>query len=69
VVALALVWVHALGGLDAQALRPFYLVTGLLVVAVGVSRQLALRHRDHAQAMGEVEARELVRTGPRIWRR
>jgi hypothetical protein len=68
VVALALVWVHALGGVDAHALLPFYVGTGLLVVVVGVSRQLALRHRDHAQAMGDAEARELVRTGPRTWR-
>jgi len=69
VVTLALVWVHSLGGQDAQTLRPFYLGTGILVVVVGLTRQLALRHRDHAGAMGEVEARELVRTAPRTWRR
>ena len=69
VVTLALVWVHSLGGQDAQTLRPFYLGTGILVLVVGLTRQLALRHRDHAGAMGEVEARELVRTAPRTWRR
>ena len=68
VVALVLVWVHTLGGLDARALWPLYLATGLLVVVVGTSRQLATRHRDRANVMADVAARELVRSRPRTWR-
>ena len=63
VVALMLVWVHTLGGLDAPALVIVYVVTGLLLVAVAATRHAARHHRAHVHELATVEARELVLHG------
>ncbi len=46
-VGLALVWAHGvLTGSDVQALRPIYVVSGLVVVLLAVSRRLAVDPMD-----------------------
>jgi hypothetical protein len=65
VVALMLVWVHTLGGLDAPALLVVYIVTGVLVVVVAASRHAARHHRVRVEELAKVEARELVPPGTR----
>lgn len=66
VAAFVLVWVHALGGNDADALRGVHVVTGLAVVVVGLSRYLAAAPRDHAERLGREPARDLV-PASRTW--
>ncbi len=63
VVALMLVWVHTLGGLDAPALVIVYVATGLLLVVVAASRHAARHHRAHVHELATVVARELVLHG------
>jgi predicted ferric reductase len=60
VVALVLVWFHTLGGLDAHVLLGMYVVTGLAVGALSVSRHVATHVRHEVAELAAAPARELV---------
>ncbi len=63
IVSLMLVWVHTLGGLDAPVLFGVYVVTGVLVVVVALSRYLMPHRRDEVVDLAVVRATELEPAG------
>lgn len=59
-VSLLLVWVHVLGGYDADPLLGWHVGLGVLVVAVALSRYLAATPRDQVERLSAEGARELA---------
>jgi hypothetical protein len=64
VVSLVLVWLHGvLAGIDTPALLSMYVITGLAVLVLGVSRYTTPTARDRVDELAEVRAQELRRHG------
>ena len=62
VVSLVLVWLHAvLAGIDSSALLGTYVVTGLAVLVLAVSRYTTPGPRDRVRELAEVATHEAVR--------
>jgi hypothetical protein len=65
IVSLVLVWLHSvLAGVDAPVLLGMYVVTGVVVVALAVSRYTMTTVRDEVEDLAAVRATELAHAAP-----